>query len=98
MVFLHSKFYPKNNIPTRNKPDALSRIKIYNITSSDLFISEQLNSDQDTQHFAESSFENVIQETRKPINQFKQKLLLTRGRYAIHESLEVFDKTRHNRI
>ncbi len=37
--------------------DALSRIKINNITNSDL---EQSDSDQNTQHSAESSFENVI--------------------------------------
>jgi len=34
---------------------------------------------------AESSFENVTQETRKPLKQFKQQLLLT---------TEIFDKTR----
>ncbi len=71
---------------------ALFRIKINNITNSDL---EQSNSDQNTQHSAESSFENVIQETRKPLNEFQQQLLLTKGRYTIHESLNVFDKTRH---
>ncbi len=75
--------------------DALSRIQINNITNSDINESEQSNSDQDTQHSAESSFENVIQETRKPLNQFKQQLLLTKGRYTIHESLVVFGKTRH---
>jgi len=38
-------------------------------------ITKQSNSDQDTKHSADSSFENVIQETRKPLNQFKQLLL-----------------------
>jgi len=80
---------------TKVVADALSRIQINNITNSDIDISEQSNSDQDTQHSAESSFENVIQETRKPLNQFKQQLLLTTVRYTIHESKENFDKTRH---
>jgi len=62
-------------------------IQINNITNSDVDVSEQSNSDQDTQHSAESSFENVIQETHKPLNQFKQQLLLTSGKYTIHESL-----------
>jgi len=57
--------------------DALSRIQINNITNSDIDVSEQSNSDLDIQHSAESSYENVIRETRKPLNQFKQKLLLT---------------------
>jgi len=47
--------------------DALSRIQINNITDSDV---EQSNSDQNTQHSAKCSLENVIQETRKPLNQF----------------------------
>jgi len=42
----------------------LSQIQINNITNSDLDVSEQSNSDQDTQHSAENSFEAVIQETR----------------------------------
>jgi len=71
------------------------RIQINNITNSDIDVPEQSNSDQDTQHSAESSFENVIQQTRKPLNHFKQQLLLTTGRYTIHESLQIFDKTRH---
>jgi len=74
--------------------DALSRIQINNITDSDV---EQSNSDQNTQHSAKSSFENVIQEARKPLIQFKQQLLLTTGRFTIHESLEVFGRTRHLR-
>jgi len=45
---------------------ALSRIQINNLTDSNESVS-----DQNTQHSAESSFENVIQETRKPLNQFK---------------------------
>ncbi len=88
-------FTPKiiyNTRTTNVVADALSRIKINNITNSDL---EQSNSDQNTQHSAESSFENVIQETRKPLNQFQIQLILTKGRYTIHESLNVFDKTRH---
>jgi len=77
------KRYPKNNIQTRNnnynstKTDVLSRIQINNFTNSDIDVSGQSNSDQDTQHSAKSRFENEIQETRKPVNQFKQQLLLT---------------------
>jgi len=48
--------------------DAVSRIQIHNVTNSDIDVSEQSNSDQDTQHSAESSFENVIPETSKPLN------------------------------
>jgi len=33
----------------------------------------------------QSSFENVIQETRKPLNQFKKQLLIATGMYTIHE-------------
>jgi len=55
--------------------DAVSRIQINNLTDSN-----ETFSDQNTQHSAESSFENVIQETRKPLNQFKQKLLIATGR------------------
>ncbi len=57
--------------------DALSRIKINKTTSSDI---EQSILDQNTQHSADSSFEKVIQETPKPLNQFQQQLLLTRGK------------------
>jgi len=35
--------------------------------------------------FRECRFENVIQETRKPLNQFKQQLLIATGRYTIHD-------------
>jgi len=48
--------------------DALSRSQINNLTDSNETVS-----DQNTQHSAESSFENVIQETRKPLNQFELK-------------------------
>jgi len=47
--------------------DALSRIQINNLNDSN-----ESASDQNTQHSAERSFKNVIQETRKPLNQFKQ--------------------------
>jgi len=57
-------------------PDALSRIQINNLTESNESVSAQ-----NTQHSAESSFENVIQETRKPLNQFKQQLLIATGRH-----------------
>jgi len=67
--------------------DALSRIQINNLTDSNESVS-----DLNTQHSAESSFENVIQETRKPLNQFKQQLLLATGRYVIHESINIFEK------
>jgi len=52
-------------------------------------------SDQNTQHSAESNFENVIQETRKPFNQFKQQMLIATGRYTIHEMVNIFGNTRH---
>jgi len=61
---------------------ALSRMQIYNITNSDIDVSEQSNTDQDTQHSAESSFKNVI--LVQSINQFKQQLLLTTERNTIH--------------
>jgi len=32
---------------------------------------------------------------RKPLNQFKQQLLLATGRYIIHESVTIFQNTRH---
>ncbi len=70
--------------------DALSRIQINNLTD----INESV-SDKNTQNSAEISFENVIQETRKPLNQFKQQLLLATGRYTIHESINIFENTRH---
>jgi len=71
--------------------DALSRIQINILTKSNESVS-----DQNTQHSAESSsFENVIQETRIPLNQFKQQLLIATGRYTVHESINVFGNTRH---
>jgi len=69
--------------------DALPRIQINNLTDSNETVS-----DQNTQHSAESSFENVIQETRKPLNQFKQQLLIATGRYTIHEMVNIFGNTR----
>jgi len=69
---------------------ALSRIQINNLTESN-----ESFSDQNTQYSAETSFENVIKETRKSINQFKQQLLIAMGRYTIHESINVFGNTRH---
>jgi len=70
--------------------DALSRIEINNLIDSN----EQV-SYQNTQHSAESSFENVIQETRKPLNQCNQQLLLATGRFTTHESINIFENTRH---
>jgi len=70
--------------------DALSRIQINNLTESNESVSYQ-----NTQHSAEISFENFIQETRKPLNQFKQQLLKATGRFTIHESINVFGNTRH---
>jgi len=65
------KSYPPKNI---YKPgainvvaDALSRNQISNASGSIESVS-----DQNTQHLAESSFENVKQETRKSLNQLKQ--------------------------
>jgi len=65
--------------------DALSRIQINNLTDSNESVS-----DLNTQYSAESSFENVTQETRKPLNQFKQQLQLATGRYTIHKSNYIF--------
>jgi len=70
--------------------DALSRIQINNLTDSNETVA-----DQNTQHSAESSFQNVTQETRKPLNQFKQQLLIATGRYTIHEIINIFGNTRH---
>jgi len=69
--------------------DALLRIQINNLTDSNESVS-----DQNTKHSAESSFEN-IQETRKPLNQFKQQLLIATERYTIHEMVNIFGNTRH---
>jgi len=70
--------------------DALSRIQINNLTDRNESVSNQ-----NTQHSAENSFENVIQETRKPLNQFKQQLLIATGRYTIHDMVNIFGNTRH---
>jgi len=70
--------------------DALSRIQINNLTDSNETVSHQ-----NTQHSAESSFENVIQETRNPLSQCKQQLLIATGRYTIHEMINIFGNTRH---
>jgi len=53
-----------------------------NITKNDV---EQSSSGLNTHHPAESSFENVMRETSKPLNKFQQQLLSTTGRYTIHE-------------
>lgn len=55
--------------------DALSRVEINNITSVNN-ISENL-SDNETVYSAENSYEQVIEETSKPLNQFKQQLLIS---------------------
>lgn len=61
---------------------------------SDADISED-SSDENSIHSAESSFENVIEETNKPLNQFKNQLLITTGRLTVHESINVFNNVRH---
>jgi len=66
--------------PTNVAADALSRIQINNLTESNESVS-----DQNTQHSAESSFENVIQEPPKPLNH----------PYTIHESINLFENSRH---
>ncbi len=56
MVFFIESFTPKITYKpgtTNVVADALSRIKIINITNNDI---EQSSSDQNTQHSAESSF------------------------------------------
>jgi len=70
--------------------DVFSRIQINNLTDNNESVS-----DQNTQHSAESSFDNVIRETRKPLNQCKQQLLIATGKYTIHETANIFGNTRH---
>lgn len=67
--------------------DALSR-QILNNLSDD-------SSVEGTQHSAESSDNNFIPETRKPLNEFKQQILLSRNNFTIHESITNFNRTRH---
>lgn len=73
--------------------DALSRVIINNITNTDN--EEEISSDNETIHSAESSYETVIHETNKPLNQFKQQLLISKNKFTIHEKYDVFNKTRH---
>ncbi len=72
--------------------DAFSRLQINNLTETDL---SDNRSEDNTIHSAKSSFENVIEETKKPLNQFKIQLLITTGRFRIHESINIFNNTRH---
>ena len=46
----------------------------------------------DTQHSAESSDNSQIQESEKPLNQFKQQILLSKGRLTIHGSINILIK------
>jgi len=55
--------------------DALSRIEINHITEDE----NDESSDSGTQHSAESSLDNIFLETKKPLNQYKQKHLIAKG-------------------
>jgi len=57
---------------TNTVANPLSRIQKKIISKRELDVSEQSNSDQDTQLPAKRSFENLPEETRKQLNQFKQ--------------------------
>lgn len=67
--------------------DALSR-QILNQISDD-------DSIHSTQHSTESSENFLIPETNKPLNEFKQQILLLKNRLTIHESITTFGRTRH---
>lgn len=67
--------------------DALSRQILNNITDN-----ESLES---TQHSAESSETIDIPETAKPLNEFKEQILLHKTGFSKYDSLVIFDKTRH---
>lgn len=72
--------------------DALSRIEIHNMTDESMSEDED---DFETQHSAQSTDTFFIEETKKPLNQFKQQLLLMKNRFTIHERVCNFGKTRH---
>lgn len=67
--------------------DALSRQYLNNISDE-----ESLH---DTQHSAESSDDFNILEIFKPLNEFKQQILLSKARFTIHEMIINFGRTRH---
>lgn len=67
--------------------DALSRQILNQISDNDSIHS--------TQHSIESSDNFNISETNKPLNEFKQQILLLKNRFTIHESVNIFDRTRH---
>lgn len=73
--------------------DALSRLQMNNITYQNHISGS--SSDSGTVHSAESSYEEIIAETNKPLNQFKQQLLISKNKFTIHEKVNNFDKTRH---
>lgn len=74
--------------------DALSRLQMNNIT----YQNHSSSFDSGTVHSAESSYEEIIAETNKPLNQFKQQLLISKNKFTIHEKVNNFDKTRHNLV
>ncbi len=79
MVFFIESFTPKITYKpgtTNVVADALSRIKINNIANNNI---EQSSSDQNTEHSAESSFENVIQETRKSLKSVSATTVINYG-------------------
>lgn len=67
--------------------DALSRQYLNNISDE-----ESLHS---TQHSTESSDDFNIPEISKPLNEFKQQILLCKANFTIHEMIITFGRTRH---
>lgn len=67
--------------------DAFSRQWVNNLTDND--------SMTETQHSVESSDNFTILETRKPLNEFKQQLVLEKNTFTNHESLTTFGRVRH---
>lgn len=46
-------------------------------------------------HSAQSSESIRIQETQKPVNQFKQQIILCKNIFMIYELIETFENKRH---
>lgn len=74
--------------------DALSRQILNNITSSEES-DRSGDSVTNTQHSAESSDEYHIHETKKPLNHFKQQILINDGaRITVLETISYFNNKR----
>uniref|UniRef100_A0A0K8W058 RNA-directed DNA polymerase n=1 Tax=Bactrocera latifrons TaxID=174628 RepID=A0A0K8W058_BACLA len=65
--------------------DALSRLQLNHLS----------NESEDSEHSAQSSENNQIQETQKPLNQFKQQIILSKNRFTIHELIKIFGNKWH---